>query len=47
MAAAVNLALGTYMVRGFWATRKPFPQGIFSVVSAVNSVVYLKALTGI
>ena len=43
--AAANLALGGYMVKGYTSTKKPFPQGVFSVVSAINSVIYIRSLS--
>lgn len=44
--AVANLVLGTYMLKGYANTRKIFPQAVFAVLSALNSLLYVKRLTG-
>jgi len=39
--AVVNLVLGVYMGKGFLNTKKVFPQLVFSIICAVNTLTYL------
>ena len=33
------------MLKGWWNTHKVFPQAVFALISAVNSLIYVNALT--
>jgi len=41
LALVVNLVLGVYMGKGFLNTKKVFPQLVFSIICAVNTLTYL------
>ncbi len=44
MCAAVNLVLGVYMAKGYLNTKKIFPQLVFSVICAANTLTYVNNL---
>eukprot|EP00884_Botryococcus_braunii_P017145 jgi/Botrbrau1/4113/Bobra.152_3s0060.1 len=44
IALVSTLALGGYMLRGYVKTRKPFPQGVFALLSTLLSIGYVSAL---
>ncbi|KAK9815284.1 hypothetical protein WJX72_001072 [[Myrmecia] bisecta] len=44
LAFVSTMALASYMGYGYYRTRKPFPQGVFTVLSAVLSIAYATSL---